>query len=352
MAPFSIWAKPEKHAPPAVEHVHDLLMTLRFAAAAMAAALLSGPAVPQTATVVDGAVSGQSPLPRLMTARSVSSLPAARPLATISYGEAESQFAELYLPRPDRDNPDGLRPVVVMIHGGCWQKAVAGIELVRPAAGAFANAGFAVWSITYRRIDEEGGGYPGTFRDVGAAIDALREQAGEHRLDLNRVVFWGHSAGGHLALWAAGRHRLAEDSPLFSGNPLRPRGVVSVGGFGSLAQWERPISDVCGDITMARLAPPGLNAEDGTRTERPDDVRFADTSPDRLLPNGVPMVMLHGVFDYVAYPAMGLDFAQAARRAGDRGDVEVAPVSGHFEPIAPGTPAFAQALSAVTRLAR
>ncbi len=318
----------------------------------LAASLLAAPATPQAATVVSGTAPKEPPLPRLMTVRSINSLPAARPDATIPYGQAESQFAELYLPKADPEQPDALRPVIVLIHGGCWQKAVAGLELVRPAAGAFMETGYAVWSITYRRIDEEGGGYPGTFLDVANAIDQLRDLAEEHRLDLNRVLFWGHSAGGHLALWAAGRHKLAPSSPMFMDNPLRPRGVLSVGGFGSLAEWERPIRDICGEDSVPKLAPATMVQEDGTEVERTDAVRFADTSPDKLLPLGTSIVMLHGVFDQVAYPAMGLDFAQEARKAGDKIQVQVAPVSGHFEPIAPGTPAFAQGLAAVNRLAR
>lgn len=277
-------------------------------------------------------------LPRLMTARSILSLPAAAPAETLRYGEADSQVVELFLPRT-RVSDDPL-PVVVLVHGGCWRQTVAGRELVRPAAGAFLERGFAVWSIGYRRVDEEGGGYPGTFTDVGRAIDLLRDEAGARNLDLSRVVFWGHSAGAHLALWAAARHRLPEASPLRTDNPLRPRGVVSVGGLGSLKAWEPQIRLACGAETVARLAP-------GDEPER-----FADTSPDLLLPAGVPVVMLHGVYDGVAYPAMGLAYAEAARRAGDRADVQPAPVAGHFEPIAPGTPAFAQGLAAVEALAR
>jgi acetyl esterase/lipase len=283
---------------------------------------------------------GTPELPRLMNPRSVMSLPAAAPAETISYGEAQSQKIELFLPATNAETPDALRPVVVLIHGGCWQQKVAGMELVRPAAGAFLEKGYAVWSITYRRIDEEGGGYPGTFQDVGAAIDALRDHAEAKKLDLNRVVLWGHSAGGHLALWAGARHKLPAESPLRTENPLRPRGVVSVGGFGSLQKWETEIRTVCGADSVPKLAPGET------------DARFADTSPDRLLPSGVPAVMLHGVFDYVAFPAMGLSHAQDGRKAGDRVDIQIAPVAGHFEVIAPGTAAFAQGLAAVERFAR
>jgi acetyl esterase/lipase len=305
------------------------------------ALLAAAPLVAQsTPTAAPAMPPGTPELPRLMNPRSVMSLPAAAPAETISYGEAPSQKIELFLPPANAENPDSLRPVVVLIHGGCWQQKVAGMELVRPAAGAFLEKGYAVWSITYRRIDEDGGGYPGTFQDVGAAIDALRDHAEAKKLDLNRVVLWGHSAGGHLALWAAARHKLPAESPLRSESPLRPRGVVSVGGFGSLQKWETEIRNICGADSVPKLAPGET------------DARFADTSPDRLLPSGVPAVMLHGVFDYVAFPAMGLAHAQDGRKAGDRVDIQVAPVSGHFEVIAPGTAAFAQGLAAVDRFAK
>ena len=281
----------------------------------------------------------QAELPRLMTVRSVTSLPAATPSETIRYGEAPAQMVELFLPASKSTEPDALRPVVVMVHGGCWQQRY-GPDLMRPAAAAFLEKGFAVWSIGYRRIDEDGGGYPGTFADVGQAIDLIREHAEANRLDVNRVVIFGHSTGGHLGLWAAGRHKLPQSSPMRVDSPLRPRGVVSVGGFGSLKNWEREIRLVCGDTTVPLLAP------------GEEDARFADTSPDMLLPTGVPIVMLHGVFDQVAYPAMGLDHARAARTSGDRADLQLSPVTGHFEPIAPGTAAFAQGVAAVERLAQ
>ena len=105
-------------------------------------------------------------------------------------------------------------------------------------------------------------------------------------------------------------------------------------------KWETEIRTVCGADTVPGLAP-GEGA-----------ARFADTSPDRLAPVGSPAVMLHGVFDGVAYPAIGLSFAQDARKAGDRVDIQIAPVAGHFEVIAPGTAAFAQGLAAVERFAR
>ncbi len=297
-------------------------------------ALVAGFAL-MTAAAATAQLRPPAELPRLMTARSVASLPAAQPTATIAHGDAPAQRVELYLPR---QRGEGLLPVVVMVHGGCWRADVAGIELIRPAAAAFLERGWAVWAVGYRRTDEAGGGYPGTFQDVAAGIDLLRDQAGTHGLDPGRIVFWGHSAGGHLALWAAGRPRIPAASPLAGGQPLRPLGVVTVGALPSLEADERRIALSCGPDVVPALAP-----GDGPE-------RFADTSPDKLLPLGVPSVLVHGVYDHVAMPFIGLTFATAARAAGDRSDVQPAPVAGHFEPIAPGTAAFAQAMAAIETL--
>lgn len=280
----------------------------------------------------------QPDLPRLMQQRSVSSLPAAAPSQTLRYGDAPSQLVEMFLPKDPA--ADALLPVVVMVHGGCWRSDTSGPELLRAAAASFVEKGYAVWSIGYRRTDEEGGGYPGTFADVGQALDLLRDHAEAGKLDLNRVVLFGHSEGGLLALWAAGRGKLPAGSPMKVENPLKPRGVVSVGGVGSLKTWEAQVNATCGADTIQKLAPGD------------DDARFADTSPDMLLPTGVPLVMLHGVFDPVAFPAVGFEHVQAARRAGDPAEIQVAPVSGQFEVIAPGNSAFAQALAAIERFAR
>jgi acetyl esterase/lipase len=116
--------------------------------------------------------------------------------------EGATDIADLWLP-----DGAGPHPVVLMVHGGCWQKEIADRTLMNWAAEDLRKQGLAVWNIEYRGVDEEGGGYPGTFlEDVAHAADALRDQAGAYNLDLNRVAAFGHSAGGHLALWLAARH--------------------------------------------------------------------------------------------------------------------------------------------------
>ena len=85
---------------------------------------------------------------------------------------------------------------------------------MEPLADDLVARGYAAWNIEYRRVGQPGGGWPGTLEDVAAAIDKLAEVAAtDADLDLTRVSVVGHSAGGHLALWAAGRGALARGTP-------------------------------------------------------------------------------------------------------------------------------------------
>ena len=134
----------------------------------------------------------------------LTSRPRQTPDATIPYGADSLQVVDLWCPAGN-----GPHPVVLMVHGGCWQTEIADRRLMDWVAADLREAGVAVWNIDYRGVDRDGGGYPGTFRDVAAAADRLREEARAHALDLTRMIAAGHSAGGHLALWLAARHRLS-----------------------------------------------------------------------------------------------------------------------------------------------
>ena len=156
-------------------------------------------------------------MPPFLTVPDVLALPASPPDAVVHYGDDPAQFAELRLPAGD-----GPHPVVVVVHGGCWLGEYD-LGTTSGVADALRRAGCATWHVEYRRLGMAGGGWPGTFIDVGAGIDALREASGAHRLDLARVVVTGHSAGGHLATWAAARHRVPRDSDVWTPDPLDRR---------------------------------------------------------------------------------------------------------------------------------
>jgi acetyl esterase/lipase len=241
------------------------------------------------------------------------------PTVRIVYGDSPSQFAELFVPQGS-----GPFPVAVLVHGGCWTAKFGGIVQMRNMAGALVAHGIAVWSVEYRRLDEEGGGYPGTYLDMNAATDKLASVAGRYHLDLSRMVAVGHSAGGQLVQWMAGRGRIAPSSPLHQENPLPIRHVVSLGGLADLRHEGDLIRTSC-EVDVGQLT--GRASK-----ERPDV--FSDTNAADLMPNGSSTVLLTGELDNISPPRVAHDYAGRARAAGDRASSEILPGASHYDEVA------------------
>ena len=223
------------------------------------------------------------------------------------YGTHRSQVAELSLP----DGP-GPHPVVVLVHGGCWRQRYDR-HLMDALAADLAACGWAAWNIEYRRVGlRAGGGWPETGADVAAAIDHLAEL--DAPLDLARVAAVGHSAGGHLALWAAGREKAR---------------VLLAAVVGQAAVSDLEVASaqgVCGGMVEQLVG--------GMPQQVPDRYRVA--SPARRLPLRVPALLVHGDRDDTVPVQMSRDFAAAAgcdlaELAGD----------GHYEHLEPGSRAWA-----------
>jgi acetyl esterase/lipase len=275
------------------------------------------------------ALPAPAPAQDVMTSLDLLALPQPPADETIAYGPAPQQVGELRLP----EGP-GPHPVVVVIHGGCWQTPWA-FDHVRSFCAALTARGWATWSLEYRRLGDPGGGWPGTFEDVARGTDHLRAVAEDHPLDLGRVVAVGHSAGGHLALWLAARHRLPEDAALKDEAPLELRGVVSLAGIPDLRAGAR--DEICGDAIPRLLGGP------------PDEQEghLAQGSPMELLPLGVPQRLVAGSLDTIAPPGLSRHYAAAARAAGDTVAVDVVEGTGHFELVRPGSLAWPTVLEAV-----
>jgi len=244
------------------------------------------------------------------------------------YGEAPEQFGELRLPAGT-----GPHPVVVLIHGGCWRSEY-GVAHVAPLATALSDDGFAVWAIEYRRVGSPGGGWPGTFLDVGAAVDHLRALGNQHPLDLSRVVVAGHSAGGHLALWSAARGALPRGSAIGASDPVRPRGAVSIGGITDLVAYASP--EGCGSAVVLLMG--GAVDEVGDR--------YAQASPVRLVPP-VPVQLIVGAADAIVPRAQADAFLGVA---GSRATLSVVEGAGHFDLIAPDGDAWVVLRNAIRAL--
>jgi acetyl esterase/lipase len=225
---------------------------------------------------------------------------------TVSYGPDRSQRADLYLPLGP-----GPHPVMVLIHGGSWTSSYGRI-VMRGLAGDLLRRGWAVWNIEYRRVGN-GGGWPATFADVAAAIDLLPEL--DAPLDLERVSVLGHSAGGHLALWAAGRERLPAGAPgSIDGDPrVRLKHTIAMAGVCDLAgaykRWR-------GGAVRALMG--------GSPEEYPE--RYAAGDPMDAIPLSMPVLLVHGTRDETVSVELSRTYADAARAAG--GEVELVEIPG------------------------
>jgi acetyl esterase/lipase len=265
----------------------------------------------------------------MLTVADYLAFPPAPPDARLPYGRAPDQFGDLYVPAGA-----GPHPVVLLVHGGCWQ-ARYGLEPLGPLCLALRAEGVAVWSLEYRRLGG-GGGWPATLLDVAAGADALRRV--DAPLDLARVVAAGHSAGGQLALWLAARPRLARSSPLWTAAPLPICGVLALAALADLAEAGR--RGLCDGASAELLG--------GDPLALPE--RYAEASPAALLPLGVPTLHLVGAHDAIVPPDYLAVHVAAAQAAGDKTSLAVLPDAAHFEVVAPGTQAWPAVVAALHTL--
>jgi acetyl esterase/lipase len=242
----------------------------------------------------------------------------------IAYGPDASQFGELS--RPARARPG----TVVIVHGGFW-RARYGLELGRPLAADLAGRGYTCWNIEYRRVGI-GGGWPATLDDVAGAIDQLAALD----VDSSRVVAVGHSAGGQLAVWAAGRSALPGGAP-GSGPAVTLAGAVSQAGVLDLAAAAR--------AGVGRRAAPDLLG--GMPDELPDRYRLAD--PIAWVPAPASVLCVHARADDQVPYAQSEAYVAAAAAAG--GTARLVEVPGdHYTLIDPADPAWAAVRAALPDL--
>ena len=200
-------------------------------------------------------------------------------------------MAELFAPEGE---PAGT---AVVFHGGFWREAYDR-HLMDDLCEDLAAAGWAAWNVEYRRLGG-GGGWPATFDDVTAALDLVDAPC----------VTIGHSAGGHLALWAAS-------------HPNVSRAVAQAG-----------VSDLEEAVRL------GLSR--GVARELVGDAELAVCSPAARLPLGVPQLLVHGTKDAIVPAAMSEAYAERARAAGDTVDLAILRGVGHFEHLDPRSSAWA-----------
>lgn len=239
-----------------------------------------------------------------------------------TYGTDPSQYGELFLPATEP------RGIVVVIHGGFWRSEYSAQALGAPLAAALAEQGWAAWNLEYRRIGGApggGGGAPATFDDVAAGIDRLADLD----LDTSTVIALGHSAGGHLAAWAAarGKHGWSEKVPVT--HVISQAGVL--------------------DLRAADAAGLGNGAVEAFLGHAPTtaDARY---DPAQQLPLDVPIWCVHGDADANVPLSQSTEYVDRATAAG--ATAELVEVSGdHFTVIDTGSPAWTRQLEILDSIA-
>jgi acetyl esterase/lipase len=263
------------------------------------------------------------------------------PDATAAYGDHPDQVIDFYAPRR-QGGPGGPAPVVLVLHGGAW-RAPYDRRHISPFADFLARRGFAVASAEYRRggdDDSVAGRWPDTFDDVAAALDALPALVREllPQADPRRTVLTGHSAGGHLALWAAARHVLPAGSPWGADSPAALRGVVALAPIADLAVADK--LDVCGGAVRQLLG---------------GDEHFAErqpyADPALLLPTGIATTLVQGRTDLDVPQVVAESYADAAAKAGEMVGVTLLEDVGHFPLIDPAADACAVVVEEIAQLA-
>jgi len=245
------------------------------------------------------------------------------PDTRIAYGAGPNQFVEVRLPRSK-----GPHPVLVNIHGGYW-RAKYDLTHAGHLCEALRVAGVAAFNVEYRRVGNEGGGWPGTFADIRSAYRFVLQESRRFQLETDRLVVMGHSAGGQLALCLA-----AHESSV-----LR---VISLAG----------VLDLKKAYTLHLSNDAVVEFLGGKPDAVPEHYREAD--PMELSIPQARQWVLHGKEDDVVPPEFSREYARckASAKTAPSGKVENVelveiPRAGHFELIDPSSAAFERVQAAV-----
>jgi acetyl esterase/lipase len=241
------------------------------------------------------------------------------PTETLRYGSEPKQSADLRVPAGK-----GPFPIAVLMHGGCWDSSFGASSDMAPLADALTKQGVATLNIRYRVVGDAGGGWPGTLRDVGAAVDSVRGLAARYPIDPERLLIAGHSAGAHLALWTGMRSKLAPSSDVAVENPLKPKAIVAIDGPGSLAEFIGVDAEECGKPVIVPFV-------GGTPQQVP--ARYRDATPQDHLPLGIKQYFVQGAFFDLMQPYM-----DKAKQSGDVTKSIRPPKTGHFRMLMPTEP--------------
>ncbi|NNE27213.1 MAG: alpha/beta hydrolase [Saprospiraceae bacterium] len=251
----------------------------------------------------------------------------------ISYGSDALQFGELWMP----ESTDKAT-VIMLIHGGCWLSQFD-YTLMDSMALDLSERGYAVWNIEYRRTEDPGGRWPGTFLDVASGLKFIEELSSQLPLKSDEIILSGHSAGGHLALWLAAHQQLDSTLDIYLDELPEIKGVVSLAGITDLETYTSPSG--CGSNVV--------NLIGGSVDEFPE--RYDIASPIKLLPLDVPQILINGEADNIVPLSHINPYLQQAKSQGEDIQLKIIPNAGHFEVITPGSVAWSDIISSFEELA-
>jgi len=237
--------------------------------------------------------------------------------ARFAYGEDALQFGRLWLP-PQTTGPS--KATVILVHGGCWLNAFF-MDHTFALSTALSNAGYAVWSLEYRRTGDEGGGWPGTYRDIVSGINYLAE-LDRPAVNLDTVILSGHSAGGHLALLAGSQQELLD---------IELAAVMGLAAITDPAAYARG-SNSCEIATPQFMG--SLPEENPAAYQQADPMSHSPHSNS---------ILFQGTADAI----VGMEQASLGNA-----EIVIAEGAGHFDWVFPGTPAFASFLDRLEQIAQ
>ena len=247
----------------------------------------------------------------------------------IHYGANPFQFGDLWLPESR-----GPFPLVVFYHGGWWRSEYD-LGYAGYLCAALKKAGIATWSVEYRRVGATGGGWPTTFQDAAAGFNYVVTLGKSYPLDLSRVISMGHSAGGHLAFWLAGRQHIPVESEIFRPiHGVHLRGVVGLAGAVDL----RLTIELAGHSIFAHDREEVESLMGGSPQEVPK--RYQAGNPGDLLPFQAPQFLIQGADDDQIPPELPTRWVTMAKLRGSQAATTIIPEADHFDIVDPASRAW------------
>lgn len=223
----------------------------------------------------------------------------------VRYGPQSEQYS--LFKKPEGNGPF---PLAVIVHGGCWNRFIASAPIMQPMADALTRAGWATLNLEYRVVNDSPYAAPMSFQDIASAMDALPVMLANLPVNLKRTVLIGHSAGGHLALWAAARSSIPTTSVLFKSKPNLPQAVIGLAAIPDLVTYQK---SSCGSVI------PTLRG----------NLSDAEVSPEAMSAAGVPIYLFAASGDDIVPPQYADAYQQHEASLGHT--VSVSRVSGnHF----------------------